>query len=273
MKRTFTPFLHIGAAGLLVSVCWPGGLQAQNTCGSAPLLTSSTACINTSGTVVGSTYGSDLPISCGTPRYDVWYRFVAQAAYTTVTLSGIGANFTNPKLQLLSGGCAGLAGVACSYASGSNQVISASGLTVGDTYFIRVFSTNTSGSAPSSAGGFSICVQHPAASNIETSRAYINVSKGSTGGTVDYLDTLEIRSTLVVKSNFADSLCFLDTLYGGKGLRLVPGSIALRTNEGKVYKPFTDAVDGDAATVTKMAPIPSSASTSAAAQLFLHAAA
>jgi len=170
---------------------------------------------------------------------------VAQTANPVITMSSIGANFTSPRLQLLSGGCASFSHIACSVTSGSNPVINATGLTIGATYYIRVYSAATSGSAPTSAGGFQICVRDPAASNIETSRSYINISKGNTGGTVDYLDTLEIRSTLVIRNNFADSLCFLDTLYNTRGLRLVPGSIALRTNEGKVYKSFTDAFDTD----------------------------
>ncbi len=243
MKRTATPFL-IYASVVLISVSLPDALNAQsNTCAGATLITTGTTCSTTTGTVVGSTYAGDLPISCGTPRYDVWYRFVATNTSCTVTMSSIGAGFTFPKLQLLSGTCGSFTNLACSNTVGSTEVINATALTLGATYYIRVFSTAASGSAPSSAGGFSICVTD--ASKIETSRAYINVSKGTTGGTVDYLDTLEIRSTLVVKSNFADSLSFRDTLYNSKGLRLVPGSLCLRTNEGKVYKAFTDAYDGD----------------------------
>lgn len=245
MKRNSTPLLLCRVLAL-AWVLSPTQTGAQDACSSAVLLTPSTACNNVTGTVTGSSYSGDLPITCGTPRYDVWYKFVAQTANATVTLSGIGTGFTSPKLQLLSGTCGSFTHVACSSTSGSSQVINATGLTVGATYFVRVFSTATSGSAPSSNGGFSICVKDPLPSTIETSRAYINVSKGSTGGTVDYLDTLEIRSTLVIKSNFADSLSFLDTLYNGKGFRLVPGSICLRTNEGKIYKAYTDAVDGDA---------------------------
>ncbi|HVF80858.1 MAG TPA: T9SS type A sorting domain-containing protein [Flavisolibacter sp.] len=247
MKRTFTlntlpPLFFIGISFILAV-----SAKAQsNLCAGATLITSSTGCINTTGTVVGSSYSTDLPTSCGQPQYDVWYKFIAQTASPTITMSSIGANFTNPKLQLLSGACASFTSLFCSVTSGSTQVISATGLTPGVTYYIRVFSTATSGSAPSSAGGFSICLTDPAASKIETSRSYINISKGTTGGTVDYLDTLEIRSTFVVKNNFADSLCFLDTLYNTKGFRLVPGSIALRTNEGKIYKSYSDAFDGDA---------------------------
>ena len=246
MKRNRTPYLPACIAFVLLVILSPLSLRSQgNSCATAPLLNSGTACVNTAGTVVGSTYGGDLPTTCGTPRYDVWYRFVAQTTSTTITMSGIGGNFTNPRLQLLSGSCGTFANVGCSIASGTSQVINVTGLTVGATYYIRVFSTNTGGTAPTNNGGFSICIRNPAPSNIETSRSYINVSKGTVGGTVDYLDTLEIRSTLVIKNNFADSLSFRDTLYNGKGFRLVPGSIALRTNEGKVYKSFTDVFDAD----------------------------
>ena len=48
----------------------------------------------------------------------------------------------------------------------------------------------------------------------------------------------------------ADSLAFYDTLKGTKGLRIVPSTICLRTNEGKISSnggvAYTDAFDGDA---------------------------
>lgn len=185
MKQIFT---HRRTCVTLSFLCVfsSGYIKAQDNCSTAVLLPSSTACTNTTGTVVGASYGGDLPVTCGTPRYDVWYKFVAQTASPVITLSSIGVNFTNPKIQLLSGTCGSFSNVACSILSGSNQVINATGLTIGATYYVRVFSTATSGSAPSSSGGFSICVKDPAPSTIETSRAYINVSKGTTGGTVDY---------------------------------------------------------------------------------------
>lgn len=243
MNRNATPFF-IYAFFVLICASLSNAVKAQsNTCGGATLISTGTTCANTTGTVVGSTYGGDLPITCALPRYDVWYRFVATSTSATVTMSSIGANFTNPRLQLLSGACGSFTNLFCSSTSGSTEVIHASGLVIGATYYIRVFSSIATGSAPASNGGFSICVTE--ASKIETSRSYINLSKGTVGGTVDYLDTLEIRSTFVVRSNFADSLSFRDTLYNGKGVRLVPGSICLRTNEGKVYKSFSDAYDGD----------------------------
>jgi hypothetical protein len=129
----------------------------------------------------------------------------------------------------------------------TNALNSGLGLTPGQEYYIRIYAQSTSVSSGSWA--YNICVTSPTPSRIEYSRSYINVSKGNTGGTVNPGDTLEMRATIVITSSgsAADSLSFMDTLFNGNGLRLVPGSIALRTNEGKVYKSFTDiSTDTDA---------------------------
>jgi hypothetical protein len=127
--------------------------------------------------------------------------------------------------------------------------IAATGLTVGATYYVRV--SQVGGSALTTRGDFTICVRHSVAtpSNIDFSKSYVNITKGTGGGTVNPGDTLEIRATLVVRSGASssvDSLALYDTLAAGEGLRLVPGSLALRTNEGKLYKSFTDVFDSDA---------------------------
>src|SRR5687767_9711540 len=85
----------------------------QATCATAVSITSGTSCTNTIGTMVGST-NDGTSTSCGTGRYDVWYRFTAEASISTITMSGIGANFTNPRLQLFSGGCGALTSIFCS---------------------------------------------------------------------------------------------------------------------------------------------------------------
>ncbi|HEU4472215.1 MAG TPA: T9SS type A sorting domain-containing protein [Flavisolibacter sp.] len=378
-------------------VCMAASIQSAGqgaTCATASPITSSTTCTNTNGTVVGST-NDGTSTACGTSRYDVWYSFVAESSSPTITLSNIGANFTNARIQLLS--ACGNSSLACSNTGGTTRVISATGLTVGTTYYIRVYSTNASGTAPLTAGGFSLCVVDPAPpandlcsgatlitsqsnsctsttagtllyakataglpgacgstegadvwyrfvaqsqypvinigsiasslrtatpvvqllsgtacggfsslacwtgnttatsmtlstanlptamapltigstyyirvttntnslsasgsnwtfnicvtdptpARVEYSKGYINVTKGLNGGTIDPGDELEIRTTIAIQSKAVDSLSFVDTLYSGAGFALVPGSIALRTNEGKVYKSFTDAFDGD----------------------------
>lgn len=88
---------------------------------------------------------------------------------------------------------------------------------------------------------------------IDYGKTYVNKTDGTVGGTINPGDVLEIRATLVVKQNSSsqhraiDSVAFYDTLSPGLGLGLLPDSIALRTNEGKLYKSFTDiSTDADA---------------------------
>jgi hypothetical protein len=76
--------------------------------------------------------------------------------------------------------------------------------------------------------------------NIEYGKGYFNVTKGTTGGTVEPGDIIEIRATFVVKSGaVADSCAFYDAI--PTGTTYVAGSLKVLTNEAKLYKGFTDA--------------------------------
>ena len=82
---------------------------------------------------------------------------------------------------------------------------------------------------------------------IDYGKSYVNITKGTNGGTIEPGDILEIRATFVVggstNADYVDSCAYFDvipanTLY-------IPGTLAIRTNEGKVYKSFTDAPGDD----------------------------
>lgn len=210
-------------------------------CAGSIYLYSTSTCTNTSANLIGATASASIPLGCAAAGtyYDVWFFFDAANATETVTLSSV-TSITSPRVQLYSGSCGALTSVACGTTS-----LTASGLSVGSRYYVRV-----SNFGAASSGTFNICVTHaaPAASTTDYGKSYVNISKNSGGGTINPGDTLEMRATFVVKSGAAaqDSLAFLDTLHLNGGIRLVPGSIALRTNEGKVYKGFTDAIADDA---------------------------
>jgi len=74
-------------------------------------------------------------------------------------------------------------------------------------------------------------------------KSYINVTKGVNGGTVEPGDTLEIRASFVVKSGFYDSCAYADVV--PVGTLYIPGTIRILTNEGILYKQFTDALNDD----------------------------
>jgi hypothetical protein len=79
---------------------------------------------------------------------------------------------------------------------------------------------------------------------IDFGKSYINVTKGLNGGTVEPGDILEIRASLVVRSGTYDSCAYFDAIPAGT--TYVPGTIRVLTNEGKIYKQFTDAINDDA---------------------------
>jgi hypothetical protein len=81
------------------------------------------------------------------------------------------------------------------------------------------------------------------AQNIDFGKSYINVTKGINGGTVEPGDTLEIRAAFVVKAGTYDSCGYFDAVPAGTVY--IPGTIRILTNEGKIYKQFTDAINDD----------------------------
>jgi len=74
-------------------------------------------------------------------------------------------------------------------------------------------------------------------------KSYINVTKGINGGTVEPGDTLEIRASFVVRSGFYDSCAYADVI--PVNTAYIAGTIRILTNEGILYKQFTDALNDD----------------------------
>lgn len=79
--------------------------------------------------------------------------------------------------------------------------------------------------------------------NIDFGKSYINVTKGTNGGTVEPGDVLEIRASIVVRSGTYDSCGYFDAIPAGTSY--IAGTIRVLTNEGKIYKQFTDAWGDD----------------------------
>lgn len=110
----------------------------------------------TSGYTIGATDSGQLPDPCyGDPDDDVWYKFVATAATHKISLSsivsiGTTADDEDTYFQVLGGSCSSLNSILCS--DPASGIVS--GLTPGDTYYIRVYSYYGSGSNQS----FEICV-------------------------------------------------------------------------------------------------------------------
>lgn len=165
---------------LLVLCCtiFTSSFSQNNACGSAPVLTPGPTCTTTAGTLAAAatfTVTPGLP-GCGVANDDVFYRFTAQSSITTVALSGISAALSaNIRLQLLGGSCAAPTSLFC----GSTSVV-ATGLTPGDPYWIRIYSTTNA------TGNFNICVtSQPANDSCVTATSILaNPTCGKTMGTI-----------------------------------------------------------------------------------------
>lgn len=136
---------------------------ANDNCSGAITLTPNTSCITTSGTLANATTSglakATCDVSSSSSLRDVWYKFVAAATTHTITLtpsSGLDA------VLALYSSCSG-GQIGCSDNGGGRggaESIVKSGLTVGATYYIRIYPY---GSTAPSTWTFNICVTKPAA--------------------------------------------------------------------------------------------------------------
>ncbi|GAB3860337.1 hypothetical protein GCM10028822_38070 [Hymenobacter terrigena] len=152
---------------------------ANDNCSGAITLTPGTTCTATTGTTVGATQ-SEAAIVCGgftgDADDDVWYKFVATATAHTVTVVGNGT--FDAVVDVRSGTCANSTNIGCADATlgGGTETATLTGLTVGNTYYVRVY-TYDSGAT----GTFTICVT--GGSTGTTCAGVTNATVVTSGGT------------------------------------------------------------------------------------------
>ena len=128
---------------------------ANDECATAlPLAITQTCTSPLNGSVFGATQSLAPTTNCGgTVANDVWYSFAATATALQLTT---GAQFTG-YYDLRSGACASTTSLACGSLGSTTTPLQAvlSGLTVGQTYYVRVYSTST---ATAAASSFTLCL-------------------------------------------------------------------------------------------------------------------
>ncbi len=112
----------------------------------------------TQGTTESATASTTTPTpSCFAASFDddVWFKFVATQPSHQVTITNV-SGFSDVITQIYSGSCGGLVLVTCS----DPENFSVGGLTIGQTYFVRVASYNSSAPSPNRST-FNICIGTP----------------------------------------------------------------------------------------------------------------
>lgn len=102
--------------------------------------------------------GSLPTASCspgGVADQDVWFKFVAQSTSAIIRVGSV--NLSDPVIQYFSGSCANLVSRGCSdfYVEGFDENLTATGLTVGTTYYVRVYDYRGVAVGPQD---FTICI-------------------------------------------------------------------------------------------------------------------
>ncbi|MBA4239970.1 MAG: hypothetical protein C0448_04555 [Sphingobacteriaceae bacterium] len=112
-----------------------------------------TCTVQTGGTISGATASGVATGTCsGTADDDVWYSFVASSTSMNINLNNVTGSTTDLYHSVYAGTC-GSPGTALICSDPNSSTIN--GLTVGNTYFIRIFSyTSTSGQNTT----FSLCI-------------------------------------------------------------------------------------------------------------------
>ena len=79
-------------------------------------------------------------------------------------------------------------------------------------------------------------------------KSYVNITRGTTGSTIEPGDTLEIRATFVVRSGTYTQCSFSDLVPANT--TYIPGTLRVLTNEGKIFRQWTDAGGDDPGTIS-----------------------
>lgn len=150
--------VDVGTFGICATTYTPPPAPSNNNpCGATPVTVnpSSTCTSESGGSLVGATSSTVGLGSCfGNADDDVWYSFVATSSTHTVSLNNVAGSATDLYHSVHPGPCGAIgAALVCSDPNSSTVT----GLTIGTTYFIRVYSY-TSGAQTTT---FSVCVTTP----------------------------------------------------------------------------------------------------------------
>lgn len=129
-------------------------LIANDECDAATVtpVNPTTECTETaSGSLIGATASAEGNTCTGTSDDDVWFQFTATSAQQSISLINVAGSTTDLVHVLYSGSCGTLTQMYCS--DPNNSI--ATGLVVGQTYYIRVYSwTGTTGQTST----FNVCI-------------------------------------------------------------------------------------------------------------------
>ena len=202
-----------------INSCGGSNSSGNDDCSGATTLTSNASCVNTAGDVSTATASGVAQPSCdpfASPALtDVWYKFVATATSHTITVAP-SASF-DAVVSLYTSCSAGEIGCAdAGGGSGATETINATSLTVGNTYYIRVYDYGSVGPATTT---FNICVTNcatPTSTSVSGGGTFCNsatlTATGGSGGTIYWQNTTS-GGTLTTTASASQTVTSSGTYY------------------------------------------------------------
>ncbi|WP_299366509.1 T9SS sorting signal type C domain-containing protein [Winogradskyella sp.] len=215
---------------------------SNDECSGATVLTPGSPCVSTLSTTIGA---SQSQAGCtGAADDDVWFEF--NATDTEQTIKVRPGNLNDVVFEVFSGSCGSLTSIACvdNTTTIDSEEITLTGLTVGSTYYVRVYSYFGSGDE----GSFYICVTEPCSSGPGTGTSDFgcaavdvmdsNANNAITLGCDDIGDTIDLEASFLELGN-TDSYTSQEIAYNPPyqfGCLTNPVSI----NDDDVWSPVID---------------------------------
>lgn len=141
----------------------------------------------------------------GTANDDVWYKFVATSTTQNISLSA--SSSFDPVVQVFSGACGSLTSVWCDDATytygGSSECRSASGLTIGNTYYVRVYDYY---SGYPSTTTFTLCVSAMSSYTCNLNYSYSTITNSQDAGVTNAVTISDDHLSSAVPLGF--NFCF-----------------------------------------------------------------
>ena len=147
------------------TICVASTTAINDNCSGAielPVNTDRSCTLTTYGTTTRATYSGGYAIcSYGPPIDDVWYKFVAPARALVITVTpAVTGGIVNAAFEIMDGTCGGYLGAfGCANNTTGNEAeqLVADGLTIGTTYYIRVYNADYNFYH---SGAFNICLKN-----------------------------------------------------------------------------------------------------------------
>lgn len=227
-----------------------GTPPANDNCSNAISLSSNTACNFTSGTVLNATASGLAKPSCdgfSNPNmWDVWYKFTAVASSQTVTVDP-STSVGDPVVSAYSSCSGSPIGCADVSAEGGTENLALSGLTVGNTYYVRIYDYGSSEPTGSDAN-FQVCVTGTAATptiTVSTTSlsSFGNIAVGQNSASKSYTvsgSNLSANLTIQAPTGFRISLSSTSGFTSSLTLTPSGGSVPTTT----IYARFSPQTSG-----------------------------